>query len=149
MWMAPYRDFAALLDELLASARIEEPEVLSSSPASVDYFAVVEELEHISITPDEALSAYQSFQDPAPSIEPQLEEVVAVGTLPSVDPDEIAAELCLSRIGIQGELDRVRRDFAFSNHPDRVEDWLRSRAEQRMQIANQLIDEAKRRLAHA
>lgn len=40
--------------------------------------------------------------------------------------------------------DRLRRDFAFRNHPDRVAEHLRAYAIVRMQIANTLIDEAKR-----
>ena len=39
----------------------------------------------------------------------------------------------------------MRRSFAFANHPDRVAPHLRQRAMIRMQVANMLIDEAKRR----
>jgi hypothetical protein len=40
---------------------------------------------------------------------------------------------------------RLRRDFAFHNHPDRVAPHLRNHAIRRMQVANMLIDEARRR----
>ena len=43
------------------------------------------------------------------------------------------------------DLGRMRRSFAFANHPDRVAPHLRQRAMIRMQVANMLIDEAKRR----
>ena len=46
-------------------------------------------------------------------------------------------------------LDRMRRDFAFANHPDRVSADLRDNAIVRMQIANRMIDEAKQRLVKA
>ncbi len=39
---------------------------------------------------------------------------------------------------------RKRRAFAFKNHPDRVAPHLRQRAMVRMQVANMLIDEAKK-----
>jgi len=147
MHMAVNRDFSVLLDELLEAAQIvaDGPDV---APAvNVDYLAVAEELNHISITPDEAIAEYQSLSDVAPPIEPEFEEIVTVGSLPSTDPEEIARELSVARIVVPQELDRVRRDFAFANHPDRVQGGLRNRAEMRMQIANQLIDDAKRRLA--
>ena len=44
-------------------------------------------------------------------------------------------------------LDRLRREFAFRNHPDRVAPELRQRAIVRMQIANRMIDDAKGRHA--
>ncbi|HEV7415108.1 hypothetical protein [Tianweitania sediminis] len=141
------RDFALLLDELLASATIVDDQPLSATKVSVDYLAVADELNHISITPDEAVAEYHSLDEQTPPIEPKLEEIVTVGDLPSIEPEEIARELCIARVRVPHELDRIRRDFAFINHPDRVETWARSRAEIRMQIANQLIDDAKKRLA--
>ena len=42
------------------------------------------------------------------------------------------------------ELDRARRAFAMRYHPDRVPEEHRERAVLRMQIANMLIDKAKR-----
>jgi hypothetical protein len=66
--------------------------------------------------------------------------------LPETSPDAIVRELALHRIGDVKSLDRLRRDFAFRNHPDRVRPEWRDRAMARMQIANRLIDEAKQRL---
>ena len=42
------------------------------------------------------------------------------------------------------DLDKARRSFALRYHPDRVPEQFRDRAALRMQIANMLIDEAKR-----
>jgi hypothetical protein len=64
---------------------------------------------------------------------------------PSVQPELIAAELGLDRAMPPKALDQLRRAFAFKNHPDRVKPELRERAMVRMQIANRLIDEAKRK----
>lgn len=71
---------------------------------------------------------------------PSPEEV-----LPPIDPESIAAELGLDRPIGDIELGRLRRTFAFGNHPDRVAPHLRARAIIRMQVANMLIDEARRR----
>lgn len=64
--------------------------------------------------------------------------------LPPIDPESIAAELGLDRPVTDIELGRLRRSFAFANHPDRVAPHQRARAIIRMQIANMLIDEARR-----
>lgn len=65
--------------------------------------------------------------------------------LPPVDPEAIAAELGLDRPAGDLDLSRLRRSFAFANHPDRVPPHLRQRAMIRMQVANMLIDEAQRK----
>jgi hypothetical protein len=67
--------------------------------------------------------------------------------LPETAPDAIARELGLHRVADLKSLDRLRREFAFGNHPDRVRPEWRDRAMARMQTANRLIDEAKQRLA--
>ena len=65
--------------------------------------------------------------------------------LPSVDPETIAAELGLGQADAPVDFGQLRRSFAFSNHPDRVAPHLRQRAIVRMQIANMLIDDARRK----
>jgi hypothetical protein len=67
--------------------------------------------------------------------------------LPETAPDAISRELALHRIADAKSLDRLRREFAFRNHPDRVRPEWRDAAMARMQTANRLIDEAKQRLA--
>ncbi|MEO5755567.1 MAG: hypothetical protein ABIQ51_01805 [Mesorhizobium sp.] len=74
------------------------------------------------------------------SEEPRPEE-----KLPPIDPETIAVELGLDNSKSAADFSRMRRSFAFSNHPDRVAPHLRQRAMIRMQVANMLIDEAKRR----
>ncbi len=58
------------------------------------------------------------------------------------DRDAVAAELRLRPGLSRAELHRIRRDFARSNHPDRVPPSWRDEANQRMTIANALIDRA-------
>jgi hypothetical protein len=66
-----------------------------------------------------------------------------LGKLVSMPAAEmVARELGLSPGMTADELNRVRRDFALSNHPDRVDPALREVATQRMMIANALIDGA-------
>jgi hypothetical protein len=69
----------------------------------------------------------------------------AAETLPPNDAKSIAAELGLDAPAAKVDFGRFRRNFAFANHPDRVAPHLRQRAMVRMQVANMLIDEAKRR----
>ena len=66
-----------------------------------------------------------------------------------VEPEAISQELKLETAKAAPEFARIRRTFAFKNHPDRVPPHMRERAIQRMQIANMLIDEAKRRAVKA
>lgn len=64
---------------------------------------------------------------------------------PSVEPRDIARELGLSRFASVRALQRLRRDFALKNHPDRMPSTLRVQATKRMMIANALIDSAVKR----
>jgi len=112
-----------------------------------DYLSVADELHSGRIKVADAAAAAE-YRAVGEGIEAELsgpiEEVdVAIELLP-VDADAIAAELELAgRSHI--DLGRLRRAFALKNHPDRVAPHLRERAVARMQVANQLIDEAKRR----
>ena len=144
----PGADFASMLDEVLAE---EDEADKASLTASVDYLSVVEELHsgRIHFSDAAARSEYRANQEAqngaagsraemaAPSIDPSL-------PLPSTDPADIARELGIGRASAARDLDHLRREFAFRNHPDRVTDDARARAIVRMQIANMLIDEAKR-----
>ena len=58
------------------------------------------------------------------------------------DKETVAEELRLHAGLTRGDLRRIRRDFALRNHPDRVPPWCRDEANQRMTIANTLIDRA-------
>ncbi|MDN2565966.1 hypothetical protein N1F89_07015 [Aquibium sp. A9E412] len=138
------RDFAAMLDDLLEDAEV--PEDGARLTVSLDYLAVVEELHsgRISIG-DEAAAYAEAGAGEAPrATEPAGADASPPPPLPPIEPEAVAAELGLSGRKVPADLDRLRRDFAFANHPDRVPEALRARAMIRMQIANMLIDEARR-----
>ena len=135
------RDFASFLDELIS----EEAEEAAARTVSLDYLSVADELHsgRINFSDRRAQAEYEANQKArkpqvSGAVKPEEEKV------PSTDPDEIARELGLSGSAQPENLDRLRRDFAFSNHPDRVPSHLRAVAMIRMQLANMLIDEAKR-----
>ncbi|MGB3386948.1 MAG: hypothetical protein WBA88_03095 [Pseudaminobacter sp.] len=148
------RDFAALLDDLFA-APPRAPETAPSPAIRLDYLSVADELHsgRIKVSPDHAAAEYReaeaghetSFAALLANLERLAELDAAEEKLPPIDPDSIAAELGLGSGKSKMDFGRLRRNFAFANHPDRVAPHLRQRAMVRMQIANMLIDEAKRR----
>jgi hypothetical protein len=152
------RDFASLLDDLFVAA--EKPaETVPRPTIPFDYLTVADELLSGRIKVSDATAAAQ-YREAGEVIEAELAalldevevEAEVAGTpppsatieLPSIEPDAIAAELGLAD-ATPADLGRLRRVFALKNHPDRVAPDLRQRALQRMQVANGLIDEAKRR----
>jgi hypothetical protein len=149
------RDFASLLDDLFVAP--EKAEAAAPRPTiPFDYLSVAEELHsgRIRVSSEQAAAEYGdigagfeaelaallketeivSEPDNAPGAEP----------LPSLEPEAIALELGLETSSAQ-DLGKLRRSFALNNHPDRVAPHLRQHALARMQVANRLIDEAKRR----
>ncbi|MGI6852911.1 hypothetical protein [Mesorhizobium sp. 1B3] len=144
------RDFASLLDELLVEARMEDHGV--PRPAvSFDYLAVAEELlsGRIKVADDKVVSEYSATSGSSDERVDALFEAAASSIesadLPPVEPEAILRELGLKASSNAAELARIRRAFAFKNHPDRVAPHLRQRAMVRMQVANMLIDDARRR----
>ena len=154
----PARDFASVLNDLLVESRLDEQGPVGGPTPTVDYLAVAEELLSGRIVVDEdAAAVYRenggddnstidAFFEAAPVVE---EETPAAAELPSVEPDAISRELGLVSTTPPAELARLRRAFAFKNHPDRVAPHLRQRAQLRMQVANMLIDDARRKAAAA
>lgn len=145
------RDFSALLDELLAADA--ERETGASPSVAVDILSVVEELGHISVSGKSVEDEYREMSSPDLSdgldtlFKAALEKQPAADPEPSTDPDDISRELGLGSGKKAEELARLRRSFAFRNHPDRVAPHLRDRAMTRMKVANMLIDEAQQRAA--
>lgn len=126
------RDFAALLDELIRAAETG-PEAVRPPAMPCDFLATTATHE---VEPGRAVSA--EYFD-------ALAVLDEIRTLPSIEPEAVAEELGIAAADDARDFDQMRRDFAFRNHPDRVAPELRERAMIRMQIANRLIDEAKRR----
>ena len=139
------RDFASLLDELIASAALE-PDPARRTTVSFDYLAVADELHsgRIRVSADEVTAEYRHVEATAEALFAAVEVAKAEEVLPSIEPQAISQELGLPGSFKADELARKRRTFAFNNHPDRVAPHLRQRAMVRMQIANMLIDEAAR-----
>lgn len=153
-------DFASLLDDLEAAAREKTPPESASAPSlRHDLLAHIERLrsdneavlgrnvfeEYMNHAGEETLEqaaapeAVSSGEAEA-SLEPALEDLFFL------DPGTIARELNLRKLRSAPELDKARRSFAMRYHPDRMPENLRERAKLRMQIANMLIDEAKRNM---
>lgn len=139
------RDFASLLDDLLK--RDADEDSVAAPVPSFDYLAVAEELcsGRIRVAPEAATEEYRAASE---LLERELDALAqaTVEPLPSIEPADIERELALQAAATPDDLAKVRRTFAFGNHPDRVPDHLRSRAMIRMQVANRLIDDARHRL---
>ena len=150
--MEAKRDFASLLDDLfVASGAVEEEPAAARPSIPFDYLSVADELhsgrikvsgaafdaEYMAAGAELAVEFAALLADAEPAQEPDA--------LPPVDADSIAAELGLAKARNAADFGRLRRSFAFSNHPDRVAPHLRQRAMVRMQVANMLIDEAQRK----
>jgi len=58
----------------------------------------------------------------------------------SSDPQAVAAELHITAAMSFSDLNRLRREFALANHPDRADLAVRENATRRMMAANMLID---------
>ncbi len=148
-------DFTELLDDLLAaSAEAEEDGDDSAAPSlRVDMLAHIERLQghNRPLFAERVMKEYgenagsgaggrqTETVKPAPDLQPALDDLFFL------DPQSISRELGLDGLKKLEELDRARRSFAMRYHPDRVPEEMRERAVLRMQIANTLIDEAKRR----
>ena len=152
----PKRDFASLLDDLFVASRDEavlseeaDDEPVLRPSLNFDYLAVADELHsgRIKVSGEAATAEYieagASIEAELPALLAEADVSEAAEELPPVEPEAIAIELGLNTKG--ADLGRIRRDFAFKNHPDRVAPHLRQRAMVRMQVANMLIDDAKRR----
>jgi hypothetical protein len=147
-------DFTSLLDELLAASQEAESRDGGASPSlRVDMLAQIERLqaENLALFPDRAIDAYEESAEGAPRptskaepketpahLQPALEDLFFL------DPESISRELGIKPKSKPEDLDRARRTFAMRYHPDRVPEEHRERAVLRMQIANMLIDQAKR-----
>lgn len=146
-------DFTELLDDLLAASLQDEEEDSSSPSLRIDLLDQIERLQSHGrpLFTRQAFHAYSTNaagelsrnkaarNAVAPDLEPALDDLFFL------DPQTISRELGIIDKSRPEELDRARRAFAMRYHPDRMPEEQRERAAMRMQIANMLIDEAKRR----
>ena len=146
-------DFTSLLDELLAASDAAGAVEGGAGPypsLRVDMLAQIERLQARdgTVSHERAMREYgetvadaaaqKRVTEPAPHLQPALDDLFFL------DPLTISRELGIRPGSAIGERDRARRAFAMRYHPDRVPEMFRERAALRMQIANMLIDEAKR-----
>lgn len=137
------RDFASFLEDIVEphvtpTARDDFPDDAAAAAPSIPFGLVGPADLRSDSGPDmAAAAAYLGLNA----------EWAGRGALPETAPEAIARELALYRIADLKALDRLRREFAFGNHPDRVRPEWRDAAMTRMQTANRLIDEARERLA--
>lgn len=149
-------DFAELLDELLAASAEDDDDAdgnLSSPSLRVDLLDQIERLQPHGrpLFTGPAMDEYRrnaaghatppppgAAQPATPDLQPALDDLFFL------DPQSISRELGIVENSRPADLDRARRSFAMRYHPDRVPEEMRERAALRMQIANMLIDEAKR-----
>lgn len=139
-------EFTSLLDELLAKGvREDDSPVRPSVPFGfVTPDIAVEELWK-SVPSDFVAKVYgDASERETVEFTPSME---TPEPLPSTDPEDIAAELRMANARWPKDFDRIRREFALANHPDKVMPHLRDRAVVRMQIANMMIDREKRKAA--
>ena len=89
----------------------------------------------------------QPESEPVPEPTPKEPEPPVIPEhLTRTSRDEVAAELAITSDHSREALQEKRRGFAKANHPDSVDAAFREPATIRMTLANQLIDEAIRRL---
>lgn len=139
-------EFTSLLDELLARGEREDhaPARPSMPFGFVTPDAAVEELWK-SVPSDFVATVYsESSERETVESTPSME---TPEPLPSINPEDIAAELRMANARWPKDFDRIRREFALANHPDKVAPHLRDHAVVRMQIANMMIDREKRKAA--
>lgn len=141
-------DFATFLDEAIAAAEAERPASVRPS-IPFDILQAGDDAGGGPVRASEAIAAAEYLFSTVAGITTPEPEGPAMMEPPPTDALSIARELGLTGREKPEALDRMRRDFAFANHPDRVAADLRDGAIVRMQIANRMIDEAKQRLAKA
>ena len=137
-------EFTSLLDELLARGERSDdaPARPTMSFGFVTPDAAVEELWK-SVPSDFVARVYgESSERAAVETTPSIE---TPEPLPSTNPEDIALELRMANARWPRDFDRIRREFALLNHPDKAAPHMRDRAVVRMQIANMLIDREKRK----
>lgn len=99
---------------------------------------------YLEMQPDELILEANSKEADEPQIEVGPPPVPA--HLCRTNPDEIADDLNIGLDDCIADLQEKRRAFARDNHPDIVHPDHRAAASIRMTVANQLIDDALRRL---
>lgn len=130
---AAREDFASLLDARARAAPGSEPSAPSPRRAGPVY-TVGNDLDSSREPPNAADALAQLYADEGAH--------AATSSSLACDREAIARELGLTPTLGAKDLERIRREFALANHPDRAAPAARDLATTRMTIANTLIDQA-------
>ncbi|OIS92153.1 hypothetical protein [Brucella cytisi] len=136
-------DFATVLKEVEADASPEE----NTRPPQFGFASAVfsvgfGDTPATPRQPDDLESLFDIESVPEAAPEPEQERQAIEARMQKQSPDAIRQELDLHSGLKRSELQRRRRSFAASNHPDRLPEEFRLAAEQRMKTANALLDAA-------
>ena len=130
-------DFSEVLETTFRSAGLDLDSALKvESPRTLRKAAV--RLQHI--FERERVLRTSTLSDP---LESYLEHKAGSGAPPlarAADARCVADELRITAQMTLSDLTRLRREFALTNHPDRVPSTERENATRRMMVANMLID---------
>ena len=128
-------NFETLLDDLFANT---DPFDLApkAHPVSIDTLEAAWELaaDHYAPTSNDRVDV--DLQHIPPTYGAREDLSVAL-----LDPSKIVSELGLQPGASDADRTALKREFALRNHPDRVPEELRDLANQRMMVANDLIDQ--------
>lgn len=138
-----FPDFATVLKEVEADA---DPAGDTRRPqfgfASTVFSAGLGDAPATPRQPDDLESLFDIEDLPETAPAPDQERQAIEARMQKQSPDAIRQELDLRPDLKRAELQRRRRSFAASNHPDRLPEEFRPAAEQRMKTANALLDTA-------
>ena len=138
-----FPDFATVLKETEANSGQEEAVRRSQINLASAFFSAGLGDSAAPSRPEIDLAPLFYFEEKsAESDQRETERQAIAERMQNQSPDAIRRELNLRPGLTRAELQRLRRSFAASNHPDRLPQEVRADAEQRMKMANALLDTA-------
>ena len=143
----PFPDFATVLKEVEAdTGQADDIRGPQFGFASAVFSAGLGDTVSAQHKPDDLENLFDIENLPEPEFGPETgqeqERQAIEERMLKQSPDAIRQELELRPGLTRSELQRRRRSFAASNHPDRLSEEFRPAAEQRMKTANALLDTA-------
>lgn len=138
-----FPDFATVLKETEANSGQDEAVRRSQINLASAFFSAGLGDSAAPSRPEIDLAPLFYFEEKsAESDQRETERQAIAERMQNQSPDAIRRELNLRPGLTRAELQRLRRSFAASNHPDRLPQEFRADAEQRMKMANALLDTA-------
>jgi len=138
-----FPDFATVLKEVEAdTGQARDSRNPQFGFASAVFSAGLTDMSAAPRQPDDLENLFDVEGPPETVPAPEQERQAIIARMERQSPDAIRRELDLKPGLKRAELQRRRRSFAASNHPDRLPEEFRQAAEQRMKTANALLDTA-------